>query len=780
MRTLNATLQTAMDSGDFEPIVRAAVLDPDDFSVIQYLDVIYFKMRGIELEIEYYDPTNSFTDTVSLERGALINGVEYTIFSGIYHLTRSYQVTRGRYICEGSLVDPAAINVPADVTYETLIRSVIDLDDMVSSFKTPAAAWLSYQFFPDGLRYATGHNFVFFALLKQKYLIHCCDNGINSILFFSAADVLALASQYTITLNAADTWSIQTLYRQFAWKDETKTLHNPGPATYPMHNLGYLESTANPPNIPSNVLQCGEVLATVIPNLKYQTGDCIKFDPVISGYTPVKSILDVTEVFDARGKNKNKPAWYMELRALPYFTNTSGGFVPTSVQYTSAFIDLSTSGFANNLNAGVTNVQQLADAVDDITNINTQAAVPTVAIAGKEFVWCTGDSNLYAWDGSAWHMVGPPAGTYVRIVGDTMTGRLDVKVSATNVTPFRTVSPWNTTVNLMEWSLDYGGGAIWPAAYITKDGAGSFNSDSGNGIAALAGGATNKSIRNQVALQGVLTHNSAYDNIYTLSASGAAVEAFVYANVGSGHTVAELQGFRIFLVKSLDGTLTTGKALSIEAPANYGGTTANWYGLYIGDIAGATTLNQAIYTNKGLIRFGDQTEITGWQDVRQFSVTGHTTQATTTTLAQFTRNDAAAGVSAMLGLCALGSGTAGDGGSLDLAGKSSTTAAQSMARLSWLWAESTHASRKARSIWSVWDTSEREGIRIEASGSAAMLGFLGATAVVKQTGPTSQEEGYVAGTLDTEAEIISAFNSTNQAVNVIRTALINYGLVTDE
>ncbi len=130
-------------------------------------------------------------------------------------------MTRGRFVCSGSLVQPAAINVPADVDYETLIRSVIDVGDMVCTFKNGMAAWLGYQFFPDGLKYATGHNFVFFALLKQKYLIHCCDNGINSILFFSAADSLGIASQYTITLTAADTFSIQTLYRQFAWKDET-------------------------------------------------------------------------------------------------------------------------------------------------------------------------------------------------------------------------------------------------------------------------------------------------------------------------------------------------------------------------------------------------------------------------------------------------------------------------------------------------------------------------------------------------------------------------------
>src|SRR5512136_2877952 len=106
MRTLDPILQSAMDSGVFTPIVRAAILDPDDYSVIQYLDLIYFKINGLDIEIEFYDATESYSDTVSLERGALINGTEYTIFSGIYHLTTSYKVTLGRYICSGHIISP--------------------------------------------------------------------------------------------------------------------------------------------------------------------------------------------------------------------------------------------------------------------------------------------------------------------------------------------------------------------------------------------------------------------------------------------------------------------------------------------------------------------------------------------------------------------------------------------------------------------------------------------------------------------------------------------------
>ena len=50
------------------------------------------------------------------------------------------------------------------------------------------------------------------------------------------------------------------------------------------------------------------------------------------------------------------------------------------------------------------------------------------------------------------------------------------------------------------------------------------------------------------------------------------------------------------------------------------------------------------------------------------------------------------------------------------------------------WATATHASRKARATFSAYDTAARECLRMEASGSAPMLGFYGASAVVQGTG----------------------------------------------
>lgn len=52
------------------------------------------------------------------------------------------------------------------------------------------------------------------------------------------------------------------------------------------------------------------------------------------------------------------------------------------------------------------------------------------------------------------------------------------------------------------------------------------------------------------------------------------------------------------------------------------------------------------------------------------------------------------------------------------------------------WDTATDASRKARVRFNVYDTASREALRLQASGSAAMIGFLGAGAVARPTAYT--------------------------------------------
>lgn len=74
-----------------------------------------------------------------------------------------------------------------------------------------------------------------------------------------------------------------------------------------------------------------------------------------------------------------------------------------------------------------------------------------------------------------------------------------------------------------------------------------------------------------------------------------------------------------------------------------------------------------------------------------------------------------------------------------LRGQSSTTAGRDMAAIDAVWATATDASRKGRLLLYAADSTgtNREGIRVESSGSAPMLGFFGAAAVAKPATPTT-------------------------------------------
>jgi hypothetical protein len=91
------------------------------------------------------------------------------------------------------------------------------------------------------------------------------------------------------------------------------------------------------------------------------------------------------------------------------------------------------------------------------------------------------------------------------------------------------------------------------------------------------------------------------------------------------------------------------------------------------------------------------------------------------------------------------------------------------------WSAATHASRKATVEHYVYDTGPRLALEIEASGTAAMIGFLGATPVVRQTvaaAAAAGGTGATAGAYDTAAHRDGLIT----LVNNIRSAGIALGL----
>lgn len=117
---------------------------------------------------------------------------------------------------------------------------------------------------------------------------------------------------------------------------------------------------------------------------------------------------------------------------------------------------------------------------------------------------------------------------------------------------------------------------------------------------------------------------------------------------------------------------------------------------------------------------------------------------------------------ALLSLNRTSSGTPGVGFGTNLRWllESTTTANRAAGTIQVVWATATDASRKSRMVLIVNDNaSSREVLRGEASGSAAMIGFLGAAAVARQT--------------------VTGSRGGNAALASLLTALANEGLITD-
>lgn len=113
-----------------------------------------------------------------------------------------------------------------------------------------------------------------------------------------------------------------------------------------------------------------------------------------------------------------------------------------------------------------------------------------------------------------------------------------------------------------------------------------------------------------------------------------------------------------------------------------------------------------------------------------------------------------------------GTPTAGFGSSILFQLKSSTTVAQDAAIVTGMWDEATHASRKGSIVLGAYDvTTKREVLKGGVNGSAATLGFLGATPVARQSLVADPTGG---ATVDAESRT---------AIASIIDVLINFGLM---
>lgn len=147
----------------------------------------------------------------------------------------------------------------------------------------------------------------------------------------------------------------------------------------------------------------------------------------------------------------------------------------------------------------------------------------------------------------------------------------------------------------------------------------------------------------------------------------------------------------------------------------------------VGYAAGAYVIANLVHAGTG--KFIQCLKYTGSVEVFSVANSGLTTVTGQTTTANATME--VLRLQSNVSTAATG-GASGFGPSLTFYGESATDGNyRQMAQLDATWATATDATRKARLTSTVYDTAAREGMRIEASGSAPLIGFLGAAAIAR-------------------------------------------------
>lgn len=360
MRTLNAELLQALQAGTGKPIATVYI----GYMVGNALyskPAIRYKLTGTTLEAEIALTADLGGDqtAVWIKRGLQVAGTDYTITTGRFYIASQVYQEDGHQIITGTLFPKKKYTAAGDVSYKTAIDAFCTAYNKTAVYRDPAAAWLNYQFLPDGKAITMNDASHFLNLLAQKFLIYCCDNGNEEVLFYSA-DLLGAVDE-TIAVKDDFSITLTTLRkRQFIWRDEVGAIHLDGTVTDPLHNLGYLETTATPPARHSPSI---EARAIIRPDLRVLDGDVVKLTCL--GGVEASFFAEVTEIYEP-GASKDPP-WRLDLRANPIFHNTEAGAMPSTIERVSNYTPLNTSLFDNVLSASDNNLQAAVDTLDDHT-----------------------------------------------------------------------------------------------------------------------------------------------------------------------------------------------------------------------------------------------------------------------------------------------------------------------------------------------------------------------------------------------------------------------------
>ena len=400
-RTLNATLEAALDSGNFQPYFLLTVREVGA-SVIETATPVSFKLSGIEMEAKWLKQNRTiydgFTKPQELEfkltRGVTIAGVNYTIDSSWYFGTS--QNWDGIFqTIQASMLPHSRYSAAGDATYQTVIDAICTNYSKTAIYDKSTAVWKSFQFLPTGKTLILNRANDFLTLLKQKRLIYACDNGNDEIRFQSVATVSDLHSSADHSLQIArfKNMAIDVINnRRFLSRDENNTITYSGDTDAPLWNLGFIKSTdAKPTSNTSSAI----VLEPIAPHLKYLTFD--RFTITFENWPDidyVSSGILTTNVIEEYNYEYKEIKWRILLSGFDWGGGTEGGALPGTIEAAAPYTPLNTSHFNNNLDVTVNNIQTLADRVDDHTHGITSPANYSASMTNNQTVNAGNNSKL--------------------------------------------------------------------------------------------------------------------------------------------------------------------------------------------------------------------------------------------------------------------------------------------------------------------------------------------------------------------------------------------------
>jgi hypothetical protein len=148
-------------------------------------------------------------------------------------------------------------------------------------------------------------------------------------------------------------------YRKQLWRDEAHTIHWDGETNSPIHNFGYIESTAAAPARYYWVDDASWIIQNISPHLKYRDFDrAYVSDPSDGMFIwPIK----YREIYD----RKKTPSWQWHARHLDVYGNTEGGHLPSTIEAAAPYTPLVTGNFDGVLSSTDNNIQSAMETLDD-------------------------------------------------------------------------------------------------------------------------------------------------------------------------------------------------------------------------------------------------------------------------------------------------------------------------------------------------------------------------------------------------------------------------------